>query len=102
METSKNVGIKSSWSLISFAKQHGKMKIASFVSKETGEAFKSCAFVDKERNVTLCAFSSKMGELSAKEIVEQKDNLQVVLLNSGTYKLCKTGEGTWEEVDLGI
>ena len=41
--TATTVGIKNSWSLISFAKSHGKMKVAPFVNKETGEAFKSCA-----------------------------------------------------------
>ena len=44
--TAQNVGIKNSWSLISFARAHGKMKVAPFVNKETGEAFKSCAFVN--------------------------------------------------------
>lgn len=101
-QTAQNVGIQDSWSLISFARQHGRMKVAPFVNKETGEAFKSCAFVDDERNVTLVAFSSKLGELTPREIAEQKDSLQVVLLASGTYKLCKVGESNWEDVDLGI
>lgn len=98
-QTAQNVGIQDSWSLISFARQHGKMKVAPFVNKETGEAFKSCAFVDDKRNVTLVAFSSKLGELTPREIAEQKDSLQVVLLESGTYKLCKVD---WEDVDLDI
>lgn len=44
--------------LVDFAKKHGRMKIAPFVNKQTGEAFKSCAFVDSNDNVTLCAFGS--------------------------------------------
>ena len=96
-----NVGIKNSWSLISFAKSHGRMKVAPFVNKETGEAFKSCAFLNGD-GITLVAFSSKLGELTPKEIAAQKDELQVVQLESGTYKLCKAGHDTWEDVDLGL
>ena len=97
-----NIGIKNSWSLISFAKAHGRMKVAPFVNKETGECFKSCAFLSPEGEVTLVAFSSKLGELTPKQIAEQKDDLQVVQLESGTYKLCKAGDDAWEDVDLGI
>ena len=97
-----NVGIKNSWSLISFAKTHGRMKVAPFVNRETGECFKSCAFLSSEGEVTLVAFSSKLGELTPKQIATQKDELQVVQLESGTYKLCKAGHDTWEDVDLGL
>ena len=78
------------------------MKVAPFVNKETGEAFKSCAFLSPEGEITLVAFSSKLGELTPKQIAAQKDDLQVVQLESGSFKLCKTGHDTWEDVDLGI
>ena len=97
-----NVGIKNSWSLISFAKTHGRMKVAPFVNRETGECFKSCAFVSNADVVTLVAFSSKLGELTPAEIAAQKNDLQVVQLESGTYKLCKAGHDTLEDVDLGL
>lgn len=82
-------GVQKSWSLLEFARLHGKMKVAPFVNKETGETFKSCVFVDDNNNITLVAFSSKLGELTPKEIAEQKKDLYVVLLSSGTYKLCR-------------
>ena len=97
-----NIGIKNSWSLISFAKAHGRMKVAPFVNKETGECFKSCAFLDSKGGTTLVAFSSKLGELTPKEIAAQKDDLQVVELESGSFKLCRAGHDTWQDVDLGI
>ena len=100
--TAKTVGIKNSWTLLSFAKTHGRMKVAPFVNKETGEAFKSCAFLSSEGEVTLVAFSSKLGELTPAQIAAQKDDLQVVQLESGSYKLCKAGHDTWEDVDLGL
>ena len=96
------VGIKNSWSLISFAKIHGKMKVAPFVNKETGEAFKSCAFLGSDGRVTLVAFSSKLGELTPKQIAALKNDLQVVQLESGSFKLCKAGHDTWKDVDLGL
>lgn len=100
--TATTVGIKNSWSLISFAKAHGRMKIAPFINKETGESFKSCVFLSSDGKVTLVAFSSNLGELTPKKIAAWKDNLQVVQLESGSYKLCKAGHDTWEDVDLGL
>ena len=95
-------GIVASWGLVAFAKSNGRMKVGSFVNKDTGESFKSCMFVDAEGNVQkVVNFSSKLGELTPQQIVSMKDELQVVQLESGTYKLCKTGS-TWEDVDLGL
>lgn len=95
-------GIKASWSLVAFARSNGRMKIGSFINKDTGESFKSCMFVDAEGNVQkVVNFSSNLGELTPQQIVAQKDSLQVVQLESGTYKLCKAGS-TWEDVDLGL
>ena len=95
----QKVGIKNSWGLIAFARMKGKMSVAPFVNSDTGEAFKSCMFTDNEGNRTIVNFSSKLGELTPSEIVAQKSDLQVVELESGTYKLCKSGS-TWEDVDL--
>lgn len=98
--TENNVGVKKSWSLLAFAKEFGTMKVAPFKNSETGQEFKSCAFVSPENTVTLVGFSSNLGELTPAEISAQKNELQVVELNSGNYKLCKVGNSTWEEVTL--
>lgn len=95
-----SIGVTNSWSLLSFAQTHGKMKVAPFVNMSTGEVFKSCAFVDSEQNVTLVGFSSNLGELTPQEISAQKHELQVVQLSSGSYKLCKQGNSSWEDVEL--
>lgn len=101
--TAQNVGIKNSWSLLAFAKSHGKMQVGDFVNKETGETFKSCIFTNPEDNSRcFVAFSSRMGELTPREIMEQKDNLQVVELESGNFSLCKQGANAWEDVELGL
>ena len=97
-----NVGIKNSWSLVDFAKAHGQMKVTNeLTNSNTGETFKSCAFVDGSA-ITLVGFSSNLGELSPAQIKAQKDELQVVELESGSYKLCKRGTDSWESVDLGL
>ena len=102
MATATVSTIKNSWSLIAFARQFGpKMQVGEFVNKETGENFKSCIFTNGETR-TFVAFSSKMGPLSPREIAAKKNELQVVQLESGHYSLCKQGENTWEEVDLGL
>lgn len=102
MATATVSTIKNSWSLIAFARQFGpKMQVGEFVNKETGEDFKSCIFINGETR-TFVAFSSKMGPLSPREIAAKKNELQVVQLESGHYSLCKQGENTWEEVDLGL
>lgn len=102
MATATVSTIKNSWSLIAFAKEFGpKMQVGEFVNKETGENFKSCIFTNGEAR-TFVAFSSKMVPLSPREIAAKKNELQVVQLESGHYSLCKQGENTWEDVDLGL
>lgn len=92
-----------SWSLVAFARTYGKMQVGSFVNEE-GIPFRSCIFTDADGNKKFVGFSKKLGELSPSEIASRKDELQIVLTEKGTYKLCKKcnpGE-TWEDVDLGL
>lgn len=90
-----------SWPLVSFAREHGKMKVAPFVNRETGDKFKSCVFIDDKENITLVAFWSKLGELTPKEIANNKEylDLDVIQLSSGTYKLVyrETVHGNWRK-----
>lgn len=87
-EKSKPTIIKT-WTLISFAKEFGpKMQVGEFVNSETQKHFKSCIFT-KDSIRTFVAFSSKVGELTPKEIVERKNSLIIVQLESGMYSLCE-------------
>lgn len=98
-----NSTIKNSWSLVAFAKMFGrKMSTGNCVNKESGEVFKACSFTDADGNRTFVGFSDNLGVLSPAEIAANKSDLQVVQLESGNYKLCKVGENTWEDVDLGL
>lgn len=103
MANPTQVGIKASWPLLSFARMYDRMKVTSpMTNSETGETFRSCAFIDAAGAVTLVGFSSNLGELTPAQIKFMKDSLQVVELNSGNYKLCKAGADSWEDVDLGL
>ena len=78
------------------------MQIGAFVNKESGESFKSCIFTNPadSSDRIFVAFSSKLGELSAAQIVGMKHQLQVVTMDSGSHILCKQGENSWEDVDI--
>lgn len=76
------------WSLLDFAREFGKMQVGEFINSETQEHFKSCIFT-KDNTKTFVAFCSKLGVLTPKEIVERKNSLIVVQLDSGMYSLCE-------------
>ena len=83
-------GVVKSWSLMDFAKQHGKMQVGEFANKATGVVFKSCIFTNPNDGTRVfVAFSAGIGELTPQEIVAMKNELQVVQLESGNYSLCK-------------
>ena len=77
------------WSLLDFAREFGpKMQVGEFINSKTQETFKSCIFI-KDNTKTYVAFNSKLGELTPKEIVERKNSLIVVQVDSGIYSLCE-------------
>lgn len=92
--------INKSWSLLEFAKTHGKMQVGDFVNRETGEEFKACIFTKPDGTHTFVAFSASLGDLTPKEITAQKDELYVALLKSGNYSLYKNDNNDWEDVVL--
>ena len=103
-----NNEITNSWSLLSFAKARGEMQVGTFHSvDEEGNprTFKSCIFTDEDNKRTFVGFSSNLGVLSPKEIVNRKHDLQVVELTDNEtlkkhYYLCNKGENAWQDVML--
>lgn len=74
------------WSLIDFARNHGKMQIGTFHQEEFNIIYKACIFtLNSER--TYVYFSSELGELTPQEIVNRKNQLKVAKLSNGTYEL---------------
>lgn len=99
-DSQNNSVIVNRWTLISFAASHGKMQTGTATNKD-GEEFKSCSFTNPTTGArTYVGFSSNLGVLSAAEIAARKNELQVVQLESGGYRLCKQGASTWEDVEL--
>ena len=100
--------ILNSWSLLSYARMKGKMKVGTFINKETGEAFKAPYFVGADGSVTMISFSQNLGELTPAEIKARQNELQVVEAcdeNGTPYKtpkLCKAGTLNGEDVDLDL
>lgn len=90
-------GIKNSWSLLDFAKAHGKMRVGPCTNGTTGEQYQACAFTAPDNTRVFVSFSPKLGVLTPEQIVEQKDNLQVVECTTkegnSMYSLCRQGNG---------
>lgn len=61
MANTTATGIKNSWSLIAFAKQFGKPKLAKCANHDTGEEFKCVAFGEGDK-MTFVSFSPKIGD----------------------------------------
>lgn len=120
-ETSNLSKIINRSSFRSFYKNYRPMKRAPFVKKESGETFVKLVFPDysllkgskeiiatsavpkdKDSSYLMVGFSSKLGELSNAELQKQLDSLQVCQLESGSFKLCKQGQGDWETVELEL
>lgn len=77
------------WTLDEFTNEFGpKMQVKEYANGKTGDLFKSCVFI-KGKTRTFVAFSSKLGELTKKEILDMKDELIVLRVQSGKYKLAK-------------
>lgn len=99
-ETANTSKIVNRWTLLAFAASHGKMQTGIAKDKD-GVEFKSCSFTNPTTGVrTYVGFSSNLGVLSATQIAAQKNELQVVQLETGGYRLCKQGSSTWEDVEL--
>lgn len=69
-------------SLMEFAKEFGKMQVCKTANKK-GEIKSKCLFT----KVTEVQFSDSIGELTASEISENKENLVVIKTTVGQYEL---------------
>ena len=86
---SDEVATLKTWTLEEFTNEFGpKMQVKEYANGKTGDLFKSCVF-SKGKTRTFVAFSSKLGELTKKEILEMKDELIILRVQNGKYKLAK-------------
>lgn len=80
---------QTSWSLVDFAKLHGKMQIHVHTDADLNTSYLDlCKFTNEKGEETYAYISKVLKECTAKEIAERKDELSIHLMPSGKYCLC--------------
>ena len=93
------------WTLIQFKNIYGKMQTGVAKDKD-GQEFRTCSFTNPETGKrTYVGFSTSLGVLTAQQIAAQKNDLQVIEIqvegqSKPSYRLCKQGASTWDDVEL--
>lgn len=64
------------WSLLDFAREHGKMQLGTCHNIDSNKIFKVCVFTQNDERI-IVSFSPKLGELTPQEIKERKNQLKV-------------------------
>jgi hypothetical protein len=105
-KTMSTTGIKNSYSLLAWTRGYTvKLVPAHKAVDRNGKEFdapQSIALInDEDGSVNaFAAFSSSLEAMSAAELVAQAKDLNVVELNSGTFKVCRPGEGSWKTLNF--
>ncbi len=96
--------IEEVWNFLDFAKKMGQPKRATLTNNETGENYAAIMFPTPQgdREFTMVAFNSDLGELSTSEILRRKFELYVVKLESGNYYLCDSKSLQVENIVNGL
>lgn len=85
-------GYDKSWTLMDFARQHGKMK----VHHDDDGLLDICIFTNADGVETTAYVAAPIKRYSVEDIQREKEELSVITLDSGAYCLCKK----WEVVRL--
>lgn len=88
------------WSLVDFARKHGKMQICKSPDKNNRESYLKCRFVDNKGNNTYITVSSRMQTITKEEITTDQDRIRVGQLSNGKYVLYDFRWKDWEDVEL--
>lgn len=81
-----------SWTLMDFARQHGRMK----VHRNSDGLLDICTFTDNDNKVTKAYIALYIKNYNVEDIQREKNELSIITLSSGAYCLCKK----WETVNL--
>lgn len=101
-----NVTLLKGIALMGFVRNYASKQVVPFVDKETGEEYSRLVLKDQFGTPTFVNMSSNLPELHksneevAAYINENKENLQVVATEGGTYILCKKGGDFKNGIDL--
>lgn len=90
--TSTQEDDNNSWSLLDFARQHGRMK----VHRNDDGLLDMCIFISADGTETTACVSKQIKGYTVEDIQREKEELSIVTLNSGAYCLCRE----WETVHL--
>ena len=77
------------WTLVSFARIHGRMQVGYFVDSKNGNLVRRCLFTNKDGVQTYVSFGVYLENVTVEEIVASKNELFVVQMDSGRYLLHK-------------
>jgi hypothetical protein len=93
-----------------FVRSHGsKAMVSEFVNKETGETFTKVVFPNAKftqgdlagKTLTASWGKSLAGGLTAQQVAQQKDQLQVIELDRPEhYMVCRQGQLQGEVIDV--
>lgn len=84
------------WTLLEFAQLHGKMQIQVEHTLDGKTYLRKCKFTAFNGEIIYTNISKPLQQWSIKQIEEKKDNLIIIILESGTLCLCER----WEDIDL--
>lgn len=92
--------IINSWSLVSFCQVNGNPKFATLKNKQSGNQFQALMFNEGEKMVTFSNNMCQNGEDSFTYVMDNVQKLNVIQLESGSYKLCQRGNSAWKEMAI--
>lgn len=90
------------WTIVEFAKKHGKMQIRKCPETNNRESYWICRFLNSRNESTYVYISSRLQGVSAKEFSEQRDFIKVGQTKTGNFVLFDFRSKKWEDVDLGL
>lgn len=102
IDYTKPSAFKHTWSVVEFAKLHGKMQLGKYPEYNNRESHQVCRFIGADGSYTYVIVSSRMQYITISEIEKQKDRIKVGQLYNGKYVLFDFRWKPWEDVELGL
>lgn len=90
------------WSIVEFAKKHGKMQLCQAPDKNNRESYLKCRFIKSDGTITYVTVSGRMQSITVKEISENKDRIKIGMLPNGKYVLFDFRWKNWTTVNLDL
>lgn len=95
-----NQEIINSWSLTSFCHANGNPKFANLENKTSGQRFNALMFNGGEKMVTFSDKICQRKEDTFEYVMNNIQKLNIIQLGSGSYKICKRSQASWQDMDI--